>query len=190
MRLLMALCICMLFADTVVAEKLYQWDDPTGVRHFTDNPDSVPRDDKIRIHIRDEGSAGIVRPSEQPLPSPSPAKADTKAPSQMEKYGGLSPESWQQRFIQADAEKVALEGERVRQRELVESTHRKYVNSLGQSGNRPGALNTIGMKRKAYAEARSGLDALDKKIAESERRLQDLITEADNASVPDWARRK
>lgn len=150
----------LLLGGTTVGAEVYQWEDRSGVVHFTDSPDRIPSEYRGKALRREvDPLPGYAFPQAAPPLAP-PSSSSVPSESATVPAGGRGGEAG---LLET------LENERRAAVEEVERTHRRYVISLGTKDSTPGALNLISQRRKEYQDARSRLAEIEKRIDELKR---------------------
>jgi hypothetical protein len=170
MRILLLL-VTLLFITAYHADAaMYEWTDDQGGVNFTDDPDRIPARYRNRAQTRESikkapGAAEKVAPERQPV---TPAKARSTAPV----YGERQASWWRSSFTrlrtEIESQKQSLT---VRNNELL-AVKRKMT------------LYHRRTDRTNYNELNLEIDKIEERIAELQKQLQLLESEADAAGVP------
>lgn len=151
---------------------VYEWVDESGVVHFTDNADKIPRkyEKKVRVKASDDGSVNVT-PSTVPsahTPAGQAADVDTN-PARLDE--GL----WRSRFATLREEKSRIEKELPAKREKLVTLRRKR------------AIYQRGSDRTAYNEQNGEIERDEARIKELDQKLQELDAAASRVGVPmEW----
>jgi hypothetical protein len=168
---LLLLVLALQLLPPVVHAAFYQWVDPQGVTHFTDNPDKIPeayRSRAKKLKLSEEPASSAAQPSSQAsAPAPDQAAAHT--------FGGHPDSWWREQFLALRGQLKALQDGLVeKQAKLVELRRQRVIFTRAQDRV---ALNSL--------QAEIAVDEV--RVAELQSQITDLERRADRAYVPvEW----
>jgi hypothetical protein len=194
MRWTIALLIAV-FACSAAQAEVFEWVDPQGVTHFTDDLNKVPAQyrEKVKRRAPVTGEKGAA--PESPPPGPESAPGAQKA----ESYGGHGENWWRASFKALRDEMKGIQDKLPGKREELTRLHRRWLISMGrtpkagESTSDPdsyatkSALSTPGQHRVAYYDMKGEIEKDEARIKEIEDQLTSLDAEATRAGVPfEW----
>ncbi|WP_243373325.1 DUF4124 domain-containing protein [Geotalea sp. SG265] len=166
------LSVWLLLPASPSAAAVYEWVDDSGVIHFTDNADKIPRkyQKKARMKGSDDGSV-TVTPATVPSDWQHERQATDVGMEPVRNDEGM----WRSRFGTLREEKKQIEKGLPAKREKLATLRRKRV------------IYQRGSDRTAYNELNADIERDEARIKELDQKLQELNAEASRAGVPmEW----
>lgn len=197
----LAITLYLLLAATAALAATYQWTDKKGVLHFTDNPDRIPAEYQQRAR-----EVTVETPA--PLKFEEPAASEATSPTAPSRKGeetiycGRDSESWREQFRNLRQERLqltealpAIENELLQRHNRLQRSLWDYKQKDSPKEETKGSTRVSGDRygrpsanRKKYQETYAKREEANKRIADIDRNLAELETEAARCSVPLYLR--
>jgi hypothetical protein len=167
---LLLLVLALQFLPPVVHAAFYQWVDPQGVTHFTDNPKKIPeayRSRAKKLQLSEEPASRAAQPASQTSAPAAAAAAET--------LGGHPDTWWREQFLALRGQLKALQDGLVGKQEKLTELRRQRV------------IFTRAQDRVAVNSLQAEIAVDEVRSAELQSKIADLERQADRAFVPvEW----
>jgi len=171
MRWTIALLMAM-FACSVAQADVFEWVDPKGVTHFTDDLNKVPAKYREKAKRR-ESATGDEGAASESLPRPAPGPASGEQKSML--YGGHDETWWRASFKALRDEMQGIQDKLPAKREELVALHRKRL------------VYQQARDRVSYYDMKGEIEKDEARIKEIEGQLTSLDADATKAGVPfEW----
>lgn len=198
--------LCLVLAATSAQSATYQWTDKKGVVHYTDNFDRIPPEHQNRAREVTLDAPPVLKYEDQQAETISPPGPQPAGRERGERYCGRSGPQWQRTFssLRQERRKLAdslpgIEEELLRRHNRLQRSLWDFDRNPPKKGDKKaeelaaarrakqtasGQYGRPSVNRKEYQETLAERDGATKRIAEVDRELADLETEAARCGVP------